>query len=119
MKYHMEQVAGKATVQEVLDHHFDEYKAKIVDRSYQTVLLLWAITGSRLLELVRLASHYKLLEPLDGDVRSDEYRFRLFHTLLHAIDADQIEQLHEKILRYEAGNEGGLFDEVVEEAAVD
>lgn len=34
MKYHMEQVAAKTSVQEVLDHHFDEYKSKIIDRSY-------------------------------------------------------------------------------------
>lgn len=34
MKHHAEQVAAKASLQEVLDHHFDEYKTKIVDRSY-------------------------------------------------------------------------------------
>jgi len=34
MKHHMDQLIKKTTVQEVLDHHFDEYKAKIVDRSY-------------------------------------------------------------------------------------
>ncbi|NLI92020.1 MAG: hypothetical protein GX434_07355 [Peptococcaceae bacterium] len=34
MKYHMEQVALKTSVQEVLNHHFEQYKAQIVDRSY-------------------------------------------------------------------------------------
>lgn len=34
MKHHVEQVAAKTSIQDVLDHHFDEYKAKIVDRSY-------------------------------------------------------------------------------------
>jgi len=34
MKFHAEQVAAKTSIQEVLDHHFDEYKTKIVDRSY-------------------------------------------------------------------------------------
>jgi len=34
MKHHAEQVAAKTSLQEVLDHHFDEYKTKIVDRSY-------------------------------------------------------------------------------------
>lgn len=34
MKHHAEQVAAKTSIQDVLDHHFDEYKAKIVDRSY-------------------------------------------------------------------------------------
>ncbi|MCW2278487.1 Wadjet anti-phage system protein JetA family protein [Heliophilum fasciatum] len=34
MKHHMEQVVTKSSIQDVLDHHFDEYKTKIVDRSY-------------------------------------------------------------------------------------
>ena len=34
MKFHAEQVAAKTSIQEVLDHHFDEYKTKIVDKSY-------------------------------------------------------------------------------------
>lgn len=34
MKHHMEQVVNKTSIQEVLDHHFDEYKTKIVERSY-------------------------------------------------------------------------------------
>ncbi|WP_338824848.1 hypothetical protein MHOCP_04160 [Moorella humiferrea] len=34
MKYHMEQVVAKTSIQEVLDHHFEEYKAQIIDRSY-------------------------------------------------------------------------------------
>ncbi|MCL6611610.1 MAG: DUF5716 family protein [Peptococcaceae bacterium] len=34
MKHHMDQLISKTTIQEVLDHHFDEYRAKIVDRSY-------------------------------------------------------------------------------------
>ena len=34
MKYHMERVAAKTSVQEVLSHHFDEYKTQIIDRSY-------------------------------------------------------------------------------------
>ncbi|MCL6613828.1 MAG: DUF5716 family protein [Firmicutes bacterium] len=34
MKHHMEQVAAKTSVQEVLSHHFEEYKTQIIDRSY-------------------------------------------------------------------------------------
>ncbi|ABZ83562.1 hypothetical protein HM1_1012 [Heliomicrobium modesticaldum Ice1] len=34
IKHHMEQVAQKSSISDVLNHHFDEYKAKIVDRSY-------------------------------------------------------------------------------------
>ncbi|MBU9723149.1 MULTISPECIES: Wadjet anti-phage system protein JetA family protein [Bacillaceae] len=34
MKNHMEQVISKQSLQEVLDHHFDVYMKKIVDKSY-------------------------------------------------------------------------------------
>lgn len=34
MKNHMEQVVSKQSLQEVLDHHFDVYMKKIVDKSY-------------------------------------------------------------------------------------
>ncbi|WP_053367800.1 Wadjet anti-phage system protein JetA family protein [Bacillus sp. FJAT-27245] len=34
MKSHMEQVVSKQSLQEVLDHHFDNYMKKIVDKSY-------------------------------------------------------------------------------------
>ncbi|MCW2278488.1 DUF4194 domain-containing protein [Heliophilum fasciatum] len=73
---------------------------------------------TRLIELVRLATQYQLIQPMDQEVWMDEARFRLFHTLLHAINAEQVDQLHEKITRYELGEEG-LFDEVDEEAAAD
>lgn len=34
MRNHMDEVVKKTSIQEVLDYHFDEYKTKIVDRSY-------------------------------------------------------------------------------------
>lgn len=34
MKHHMEQVVQQSTIQEVLDHHFDQYKSQIIDKSY-------------------------------------------------------------------------------------
>ncbi|MNW48891.1 hypothetical protein D3C74_262810 [compost metagenome] len=34
MKSHMEQVVQKTTIQEVLDHHFEQYKSQIIDKSY-------------------------------------------------------------------------------------
>lgn len=34
MKHHMEQLAAKTSVQDVLSHHFEEYKTQIIDRSY-------------------------------------------------------------------------------------
>ncbi|GIP33619.1 Wadjet anti-phage system protein JetA family protein [Paenibacillus sp. J2TS4] len=34
MKAHMEQVILKTSIQDVLDHHFEQYKSQIVDKSY-------------------------------------------------------------------------------------
>lgn len=34
MKSHMEQIMAMKSLQEVLDHHFDTYQTKIIDRSY-------------------------------------------------------------------------------------
>ena len=34
MKHHMEQVLSKETIQDVLEHHFSEYKTKVIDMSY-------------------------------------------------------------------------------------
>ncbi|MEW6275468.1 MAG: DUF4194 domain-containing protein [Bacillota bacterium] len=77
------------------------------------------VNKTRLQELVRLFSRYKLMESLDTDVYSDECRFRLFHTLQYAVDADRVERLHEKIIRYETGAEGGSFDEMDEQTPAD
>jgi hypothetical protein len=34
MKAHMEQVVRKTSIQDVLDHHFEQYKSQIIDKSY-------------------------------------------------------------------------------------
>lgn len=34
MKAHMEQVVLKTSIQDVLDHHFEQYKSQIIDKSY-------------------------------------------------------------------------------------
>ncbi|MZP30658.1 DUF4194 domain-containing protein [Heliobacterium undosum] len=76
-------------------------------------------TKSRLVDLVRLGVHYKLMDALDEDVRADNCRFRLFHSLQHAIDGEVLETLHGKIMRYEISGEEGMFDEVAETPALD
>lgn len=70
------------------------------------------VNRTRLQELVKLAERFQLLRVLDSDLKADDCRFQLHHTLLHAINAEQVEQLHKKILRFA---EGGEPTEVAEE----
>lgn len=73
---------------------------------------------TRFLELIRLLTHYKLLQAIDDEVNLDECRFRLFHTLLYALDADSIERIHERIKTYGLEtDEEELFYEMDETAA--
>ncbi|MCL6611611.1 MAG: DUF4194 domain-containing protein [Peptococcaceae bacterium] len=85
---------------------------------YETFRLPF-VNKTKLQELVRLCTRYKMMEALDPDIFSDDCRFRLFHTLMYAVDADRVEKLHEKIRRYETGAEGGQPYEVDEETAPD
>ncbi|MCL5780117.1 MAG: DUF5716 family protein [Firmicutes bacterium] len=75
MKHHMEQVAGKTSVQEVLDHHFDEYKAKIVDRSYHRLKTSDHVSRyrNRILETVQgwLLDYDLFMDAVEDGVRSN------------------------------------------------
>ncbi|MBO8162082.1 MAG: DUF4194 domain-containing protein [Brevibacillus sp.] len=81
---------------------------------YETFRIPW-INRTKLAEMVRLCTSYQLMEALDSDFRSDECRFRLFHTWIYLIDADEMNVVKEKIERYETALEGGMFDEMDEE----
>lgn len=73
---------------------------------------------TRFLETIKLFTQYKLLQPLDDEVNLDECRFRLFHTLLYALDADSIERIHERIRSYDLEiDEEELFYEMDETAS--
>lgn len=87
---------------------------------YETFRLPF-VNRTRLGELVRLCKQYQLLEPLDSDIRENDCRFRLFHTWLHAVDAEDIAKLEEKIKQYDSAQteEGGNFDEMDEKTEVD
>ncbi len=72
---------------------------------------------TRFQEIIKLLSQYKLLQTLDEDINLDDCRFRLFHTLLYALDADSIDRIQERIKAYEQEtDEEELFDEVDETA---
>jgi len=85
---------------------------------YETFRLPW-VNMTTLDKLVRLCARYHLLDALDSDVRSDDARFRLFHSWIYMINMEEARLITERIERYEMKKEGELLDEVDEEAAAD
>lgn len=85
---------------------------------YDTFRLPW-INMTALDKMVRLCARHQLLEALDDDIRSDDCRFRLFHSWIYFINMDEVRALAERIERYRQKEEGDLFDEVDEETSVD
>jgi len=85
---------------------------------YDTFRLPW-INVTTLDRLVRLCTRFHLLDTLDGDVRSDDCRFRLFHSWIYFINMEEVKSLTERIERYQSKKEDDLFDEMDEETAVD
>lgn len=72
---------------------------------------------TRFQDIIKLFTQYKLLQAIDDDVNLDDCRFRLFHTMLYALDAESIERIHERIKAYDLeSEEEELFDEVDEAA---
>jgi hypothetical protein len=85
---------------------------------YETFRLPW-LGKTKLDQAIKLCTRYQLAEALDSDVRSDDCRIVLYHTWLYAIDLEQLDALQNRIEQYMAGEEKGIFDEMVEEASVD
>ena len=85
---------------------------------YDTFRLPW-INVTALERLVRLCVRYHLLEALDGNVRSDDSRFVLFHSWIYFVKMEEVRALTERIERYQSGKEEDLFDEMDEETPVD
>jgi len=85
---------------------------------YETFRLEW-INRSVLDKLIRLCIQFQLLETLDNDNRTDDARFKLFHTWMYVIQVDEIKQLTERLERYESGQEGGILDEMDDTVAID
>lgn len=85
---------------------------------YETFRLDW-VNRTTLDKLIRLCVQFQLLESLDEDVRSDDARFKLYHTWMYVIQADEMKLLTERLERYETSEEGGLFDEMDEAASAD
>lgn len=89
-----------------------------VRSKYETLRMEW-VKPTVLDRLVRLCIQFQLLESLDSDQRSDDARFKLFHTWIYLIHADEMKQLIERLTRYESEKKGGVTDEVDEAVAVD
>lgn len=69
---------------------------------------------TKLDKLIRLCMKYQLIDPIDTDWRSDECRFKLYHTWMYVIQIDDIQKIVERIERYEIVTEGSERDEVAE-----
>jgi hypothetical protein len=87
-----------------------------IHSKYETFRIPW-VNVTTLDKLVRLCTRYHLLEALDNDLRSDDCRFRLFHSWIYVLNIDEIKVISERIERYDMGKEGDLFDEMDEEAS--
>mgnify|MGYP001226821910 CR=1 FL=1 len=85
---------------------------------YDTFRLPW-VNATTLDKLVRLCARSQLLDALDSDVRSDDCRFRLFHSWMYFINMEEVKALAERIERYHQKKEDGLFDEMDEETPAD
>ena len=107
MRSHMDEVVKKNSIEEVLDYHFDEYKAKVVDRSYHRLktsdhvsryrlkiletVQNYLIDPASLLELVRSATHEDFAEnKAEEQIRSAllyiEEAYRNLDDTLYQID---------------------------------
>ncbi|MNP68559.1 hypothetical protein D3C76_1645350 [compost metagenome] len=85
---------------------------------YETFQMEW-VKPTMLDRLVRLCAQFQLMEPLDAEQRSDDARFKLFHTWMYVIQADEMKQLTERLERYQSEKKGGILDEMDEAATVD
>jgi len=85
---------------------------------YDTFRLPW-INVTTLERLVRLCTRFHLLDALDDDLRSDDCRFRLFHSWIYFVNMEEVAALTERIAQYHQKKEGDLFDEMAEETSAD
>lgn len=85
---------------------------------FDTFRLHW-LNATTLDRLIRVCSRYHLLEALDTDYRSDDSRFRLFHSWIYLIDMDEVRTIIERIERYQTRKEADSLDEMDEEASSD
>ncbi|MFD2172046.1 DUF4194 domain-containing protein [Tumebacillus lipolyticus] len=84
---------------------------------YETFRLPF-VKQTLLKQMVSMFKRYQLIDSLSTDVTSDDSKFHLFHTLLHAIDNKQLSTVEEMLKRYNF-EEGETLDEVDEEAKID
>lgn len=89
-----------------------------IKSKYDTFRFSW-LNRTTLERFIKWCTRMQLMEALDADMRSDDCRFRLFHTWQYVIEADQVQVMQDKIGRYAKGEEEGFIDEAVEEHATD
>ncbi|HEY8528455.1 MAG TPA: DUF4194 domain-containing protein [Paenibacillaceae bacterium] len=85
---------------------------------YETFRLPW-VNVTTLERVVRLCVRYHLMDALDSDLRSDDCRFRLFHSWIYLIPMEDVKAFTERIRQYQLKKEGDLLDEMDEETSLD
>ncbi|OMF61565.1 hypothetical protein BK139_06925 [Paenibacillus sp. FSL R5-0490] len=108
MKNHMEQVISKQSLQEVLDHHFDVYMKKIVDKSYHRLKTSDHVARyrSKILETVQRWSldpdllNIAIEDAMNSELYNNEDEAELkIRAALHFIEEtyDSLDELYEQI----------------------
>lgn len=76
----------------------------------------------KLKELVTLFKRYNLMDQLDEDINSEDCKFRLFHSLIYAVPADEAKVINNRIQKYatrNVGKEVDISDEMDETSKTD
>ena len=89
-----------------------------VRSKYETFRLDF-VNRTTLDRLIRVSVQFQLIETMDQDNRSDDARFKLFHTWMYLIQMDEMNWLIQRLEQYDTAVGGDLSDEMDEETALD
>ncbi len=88
-------------------------------RSKYATFRLDFVNKTTLDKLIQYTAQSQLIDTMDEDNRSDDARFKLFHTWMYLIQMDELSLLRERLERYVTTEEGGLMDEMDDAASFD
>lgn len=84
-------------------------------RSKYDTFQLDFLNKTRLQDTIRLATNYQLIALIDNDYSSDVSRLKLFHSLLHAVNIEEVSVLYERIQKFKME---GFLNEMAEENSI-
>ena len=88
-------------------------------RSKYATFRLNFVNKTTLDKLIQYTAQSQLIDTMDEDNRSDDARFKLFHTWMYLIQMDELSLLRERLDRYVTTEAGGLMDEMDDAASFD